>query len=124
MPVQLATPISMGDLGDPITHAKIIRYGMELDNQRIHIRIAYGRMSGSVFTAEPIKEPVVVTVRNIQQRGEEGEPGYQAEDLEYDDLMAAATPEEGELTYAAVKRGLYELIMTKSETGCAGGTIV
>jgi len=101
MPWQLTTPVSVGDLdpNGPYNQVKIL---MQVhDGYRNHIRVdlEYGNTVDNEW------------VRGIKPTNKD--TSYIIMGQDYTDLVTGHATEDGELTYDAVKRGLYEHLATK-----------
>ena len=101
MPWQLTTPIQVGDM-DPdgaITHLRVEHFDQNSGSGTIQTAISYGRMpdlgSGPEFVAAKIQPVGKARAHTIAGQ-------------EYSDLVSTHTSNDGELTYQAAKRGLYE----------------
>lgn len=124
MPVQLTTPLSGGDLGADMTHAKVTALTHNSEAHYIMVHLKFGTMADGKF-AEGDVQPANKCQYKIGPDhagiGEEGDDDYLAPKTEYMDLVGGHTPNVGELTYAAVKRGIYEFLI---DNGIVSGTIV
>lgn len=98
---QLTTPISVGDLdAADYPYVKVRRMYWDDDRQMINVEWSYGTIDGEGNFVEG-KVPHGAKIN------------YIFEGAEYTDLVSHVS-NNGELTYAAVKRGLYEALLAKS----------
>jgi len=95
MPILLTTPFDPGafDPGNTYPRAKIIQFIHKSVSQKITVVMEVGDVDGEGQW-----------VRGIESR----QFAFQIWGLQYDNLVANTTPEEGETVYEAVKRSLYE----------------
>lgn len=97
MPWELTTPISTGGVDPSVaeyTECKLIRMLHDAQRLMIFCEFEYGNTNGGVW--EPGLNPT-----NL-------DTSYPIEGTEYTTLVTTAMPQQGETTYEAVKRGLYE----------------
>jgi hypothetical protein len=137
MPLQLTTTIGVGDL-DPsvpsglITHCRIKFLGNhpELAIPFMALFIEYGYLVEGVFTPASVSPSQWVEDHNISGSEWTSLVGSAAPDVlladpsdpTYVELDVGGTPVWVELSYAAVKRGLYEHLIT--EGVIPAGTVV
>jgi hypothetical protein len=111
MPLQLTTPISAGDL-DPsagsYTQVKVV--SLLWREGAVTVTVEKGNSDGGVWY--PGLAPVEFTIYD--------DPAADPEITDYTDLITHVS-NDGELTYAAVKRGIYEWLIAK---GHYAGTVV
>lgn len=124
MPVQLTTPIVAGGLDattDEYAALKIIKFEMDLNRGSILLTCEYGNTVSNVWTPAGLSDRFrYVQIINHPAVGVEGEEGYVPASPDFTDLMAISEPEEGETTYQAVRRGIYQYLIDK---GIALGSI-
>ena len=108
MPLQLNTPLNVGDLDvAPYDQIRIVRMTHDSVRSRVMLDIEYGRTVDGTWVggAEPAGKQISFYIVE-------------------DDYMALIShmSNEGEYTYAAVKRGLYEWLLNNNYVGA--GSIV
>jgi len=104
MPWQLTTAIDTGDLDTaPYGEVKIIRQAHDSVRQVIAIDLEYGNTDQSIWKP------------GLQPKSRFTSVFIQGSD--YTALIGESVPEEGETTYDAVKRGLYEFLAEKNFIG-------
>lgn len=113
MPIQLTTAADSGEMGGgaTYTHVKIMGWSHEPLQKLIKIGVQFGTMSGEEFIPGPS-----FMIKSIMIINDPGVPH-----TKYDDLVDGHTTNDGEKTYAAVKRGLYQWMIDES---IFAGTIV
>ena len=99
MPWELDTPVTTGglDLSGPYDQIMIIRQGHDARRRWITLEMEYGNTLSGVWVpgvANPIGAEVSCVIL----------------DDDYSTLINTHTTNDGELTYNAVKRGLYEYL--------------
>ena len=105
MPWTLTTPVAVGDLdpNGPYTQVKIVSQTHDSVNGIITLFLEYGKTAEGKWVAGlPMKSKQVSVV-------------IQGED--YDTLVEGSEPEVEELTYDAVKRGLYAYLLDEAIIG-------
>lgn len=113
MPIQLTTPLNAGDMSsDTFDHVKIMRQVHDARRGQVMLDLEYGTVDGSDWVAgsarpgDETNYPTSVVI--------EGDA--------YNTLVTTHASNDGELTYDAVKRGLYEHLQTNYAN--LAGTIV
>ena len=110
MPWQLATPIAVGDLdpNGPYTQVRIVRQAHDSIRKLVVVDLEYGNLVDGVWTSglRVRSRPKTIYIQGT----------------EYAALVANSNPANGEGTYDAVKRGLYEFLASKNLIG--PGTLV
>lgn len=106
MPIQLTTPLSAGNLSSDIyDHVKIMRQVHDANRSNIMLDLEYGSIvdgkwvTASAYPSHP-DYPTMVVVDGGDYLG----------------MVTTSEPLPGELTYSAVKRGLYEWIQARYPT--------
>lgn len=103
MPWQLTTPVDVGDLDvEPYDQIRIVRMMHDSVNQLVVVTLEYGRTVDGAW------------VRGVRPAGLELSPVI--EGSSYQSLVTHAS-NDGEPTYEAVKRGLYEWLAIKGHVG-------
>ena len=113
MPWLFDTPKDVGDMdpNGPYTQAKIMRQVHDARRSQVQLELEYGNTVDDAWVA------------GIQPAEGSGlETSYSISDQEYVDLVTTHTSNDGELTYDAVKRGLYDHLNT--EGVLSSGSIV
>ena len=107
---QLTTPVVVGDLdpNGPYTQVKILYQVHDGRRNQIRVDFEYGNTVEDSWVA------------GITPSGKEGSCTIEGED--YLTLVSTHSPNEGELTYDAVKRGLYEYLVQKGII--SSGTVI
>jgi hypothetical protein len=109
MPWLLTTPLDVGDMDEAdYTHVRIIHQTHDSVRAFIQLGLEYGRVVNNAWVpgTTPKGKPSSCFIIGA----------------DYDTLTTASTPELNELTYDAVKRGLYQYLVTKEVIGA--GTLV
>lgn len=103
MPYLLSTDLSVGDLdpSGPITHCRAHMHDNDPDSKAMVLSIAYGRMDGSAFKPANL-QPTDKKLSHI------------IADPEYTTLVTTHKSNDGELTYLAAKRALYEHLSSEA----------
>ena len=101
MPWQFTAPVAVGDLdpNGPYTQCKIVRLVHDSNRARIRVDIEYGNTVEGVW------------IPGLDPTNKQGSFMIDGED--YLQLVTTSMPEQGELTYNAVKRGIYDHLSTK-----------
>jgi len=101
----LTTPVAVGDLdpNGPYAEVRIVRQAHDSVSSRIVIDLEYGNTVNGDW------------VQGLEVRSRPTSIMVQGD--EYAALVGSAEPAEGETTYAAVKRGLYEFLLSKDLIG-------
>ena len=122
MPIQLDSSIGIGELGDALTHIKVTQFNCDLTNKVMKMKIEYGWLDGeSNFLPSSAKPPEYHILENVPTVGSPGDSNYQEGHTQFNDEVGSHTSNNGELTYDAVARGLYEWLIAE---GHYVGTIV
>jgi len=101
MPWQLTTPVAVGDLdpNGPYNQISIMRQLHDRRRQMIHLELEYGNTVTDNW------------VPGMTPTGKETSVSIQGED--YTTLVTTHASNDGELTYDAAKRGLFEYLLAK-----------
>lgn len=108
MPIQLTTPMSMGDIDDDYTHVKIIKFEVNLAAQVIEFRTAHGFIDAGDF----------VLGQNV---GQTTRKRFELNGPDFASIITKQTSAAGVLIYDEVARELYQWLI---DNGHFAGTIV
>lgn len=106
MPLQLSTPISVGDLNSHgLTHMRIQRFLLDLAQGNLIFTVWHGYMDGENFVPSPLKNPESYTI--------DGEA--------FVEMIGGTMGHDGVLVYDDAAAALYQWMI---DNGHAVGTIV
>jgi hypothetical protein len=114
MPIRLTTAMNAGDIDPDSTydHVRIVRQSHDAARLAITLDLEYGTLSGSDWIPGPASPSF----------GSKHPPSVRIAGDAYMALVTKHMTFDGELTYAAVKRGLYEWLQTNY--AALAGTII
>lgn len=106
MPIQLTTAISVGDLeAGSLTHVKITRFAVDVQNGEIDLIVTFGRIVESAFVPTGVKRPDQFCIRGA----------------DYTSIVAATASAQGAILYDEVATNLYQWLIDNNHFA---GTIV
>jgi hypothetical protein len=119
MPLQLAIPVSTGDLSaNDLTHVKVERFRIDIENKRLEFAVNFGFYNEGIWSPGEYQPSVrrMFIVRDAAPEGGEGGS------TDFTDLVAASTPLTlEEKLYDGVARTLYQWLI---DNGHFDGSIV
>jgi len=112
MPIQMTTPLDAGDMSpDVYDYIKITRQVHDARRLNIMLDLEYGTVIDGLFIAG-----------SVSPSGETYPTHVTISDADYITMVTTHISNDGELTYEAVKRGLYEYLQTNYPA--LAGTVV